>query len=81
VNTKWRIAFIVALANDALDLVGIGSTPVIGNAFDLASTGIIYVLTGEKRTFPALIELLPFIDLLPTFTVSVLWAYRNKKVN
>jgi len=78
-NTKWKIALLAALANDILDVLGIGSTPIIGNMLDIMTSGLIYLLTGEKKTLPALIELLPFIDILPTYTATVLWAYQNQE--
>lgn len=78
-DIKWRIAILAALANDTLDILGIGSTPIIGNILDLLTSGLIYFLTGEKKTLPALIELLPFVDILPTYTAAVLWAYQNQE--
>ena len=78
-EVKWQVAIIIAIGNDLLDILGIGSTPIIGNILDLATSAIIYTLTGEKKTLPAIVELLPFVDVLPTYTVAILWAYRQKQ--
>ncbi|MFB6116250.1 MAG: hypothetical protein ABEK10_01950 [Candidatus Nanosalina sp.] len=72
---RWRIAFTAALLNDSLDLIGIGTVPLIGDALDAATSLIIWKLTGEKKVAAALIEFMPGADIIPLYTATVAYAY------
>jgi hypothetical protein len=83
---RRRLARGIALAVDALQ---IGILPLLfpgspwNNAIDLV-TGVVMVrLLGWHIAFlPTFItELIPFVDLFPTWTVAVLYVTRTKKMS
>ena len=78
----------LAVFNDALDYFVVGSIPVVGDLLDGFTWGTIalWVTTRglERPDYSLLmgaIEMIPLGDLLPTFTLQVLWivSYNNKK--
>ncbi|KXB08618.1 hypothetical protein AKJ56_00710 [candidate division MSBL1 archaeon SCGC-AAA382N08] len=85
-TATFVILIIMALANDFSDWLIIGSIPVLGDIVDVFTglvltmflwnvggfikwkvRGIIWICSG--------LELIPMVDILPTFTISVLWAW------
>lgn len=78
-SLRWKLALAAALVNDVLDLLGPGTIPVIGDALDLITTTAIYILTGETRALPTIVELIPLVDPLPVYTASVLYLYRSEQ--
>lgn len=81
---RRRLARVLALAVDALQIVIL---PVLfpgspwNNALDVV-TGLVMVwLLGWHVAFlPTFVtELIPFVDLFPTWTVAVLYVTRRKK--
>lgn len=76
---KWFLAFGVALVNDALDLAGIGSIPIIGDVLDLASSMILWRFLGKNYSVPTVLEFVPGLDFLPTYTSIVVLAYYREE--
>lgn len=74
---KYLLALIIGGANDIVDYLGVGSLPVAGDVLDLASSAILFPLIGGYEPFLTLSELIPGVDLLPTYTVLVLWAWHR----
>ncbi len=72
---RWqRIALVgtVAVVHDAADYVGL-ALPVIGDVADVATTLVLAPVVGAATAAPGLVELLPGVDFLPTYTVIVAW--------
>lgn len=70
----------IAFASDLLDYFIIGSIPILGDIIDVAVWFVIWAwvwLGGLSRPpfimFSGLIELIPFGDFIPTFTLLVLF--------
>ena len=75
----WRVAFGLALFNDLLDLVGVGSIPIIGDTLDIATSALLWGTLGNRYTIPTFLELIPGVDVLPIYTMTVGWAYYQKE--
>jgi len=81
---RRRLARVIALAVDALQ---IAIVPILfpgspwNNAIDLVTGAVMVWLLGWHIAFlPTFItELVPFVDLFPTWTIAVLFVTRNKK--
>ena|SRR3989344_820195 len=82
------IVFLIAAINDTLDYFVIGSIPIIGDLLDGFTWGMIalWVMMENLERPPfaltaGAIEFIPLGDLIPTYTLQVLWivAY-NKKI-
>lgn len=81
---RRRLARVIALAVDALQIAII---PLLfpgspwNNAIDLVTGAVMVWLLGWHIAFlPTFItELIPFVDLFPTWTVAVLYVTRKKK--
>lgn len=80
-NYRWRIAFTAAILNDSLDLVGIGTVPILGDVLDAATSLLIWKLTGKKKAAATLIEFIPGADILPFYTATVAYAYYRDSGN
>jgi hypothetical protein len=76
---RWQMAFGAAVLNDGLDFAFIGSIPVIGDVIDLASSALLWKLLGKNYSIPTLVELVPGLDPLPTYTVTVIFAYYREE--
>jgi len=83
-DNRRRLARIIALAVDALQIVIL---PVLfpgspwNNALDVITGAVMVWLLGWHVAFlPTFVtELIPFVDLFPTWTVAVLYVTRKKK--
>lgn len=75
---KYLLALLIAVANDGIDYLGVGSLPVAGDVLDLASSALLFPLIGGYEPFLTLAELIPGVDLLPTYTVLVLWSWHRR---
>ena len=76
------LALGISIISDALDYLAapLFSIPVIGDVFDLITTGILYSITKSKvSVIMNLAEFIPFVgDFLPVYTVSTLiWIVRE----
>lgn len=76
------IALGVSVFADALDYIAapLFATPIIGDVFDVITTGLLYSLTKSKvSVIMNLAEFIPFVgDFLPVYTVSTLiWIMRE----
>lgn len=68
----------MSIAFDLSDFLG-GMTPVIGDFFDLIETGIFYLLSKSSVAFATLVELVPMLDLLPSYTLSTAYLYFRRE--
>lgn len=75
---KWKAAFGVAALNDALDFTPVGSTPIVGNALDLATNIALWPVLRTRRSLITAVEYVPGMDLLPVYTGTVYYAYQKK---
>lgn len=75
------IALGISIIADALDYFAapLFSIPVIGDVFDVITTGLLYSITKSKvSVIMNLAEFIPFVDFLPVYTVStLLWITRE----
>lgn len=72
----------ISIIADALDylVAPLFSIPIIGDVFDIITTGLLYSLTKSKvSVIMNLAEFIPFVgDFLPVYTVSTLiWIIRE----
>ena len=85
-RTRFRIALILAMAADALQIFGFplfaeGALSPADDVLDLAVAAVLVNLLGWHWEFlPAfLAELVPGVDLVPFWTLSVINVYRKWK--
>ena len=88
-NKKTRLSFTTAalalgisVIADTLDYVAapLFSIPIIGDVFDVITTGLLYSITKSKvSVIMNLAEFIPFVgDFLPVYTVSTsVWIMRE----
>jgi hypothetical protein len=83
---RRRLAWMIALAVDALQiaifpLFGMGGANPFVNFLDLATGIVMWRLLGWHVAFlPTFVaELLPFIDLFPSWTLAVAFVTRQRK--
>ena len=88
-NTKTKrnfgtaaLALLISVIADALDylVAPLFATPIIGDVFDVITTGLLYSITKSKvSVIMNLAEFIPFVgDFLPVYTVSTLiWIIRE----
>lgn len=80
------LALGISVIADALDylIAPVFSVPVIGDVFDVITTGLLYSITKSKvSVILNLAEFIPFVgDFLPVYTVSTLiWILREYGYN
>ena len=85
-RTRFRVALILAMAADALQMFGFplfaeGALSPADDVLDLAVAAVLVNLLGWHWEFlPAfLAELVPGVDLVPFWTLSVINVYRKWK--
>ncbi len=82
----WPFAFMLAAYNDLADIGIIGSIPIIGDVIDLIVWAILFGFTmslgGHIRlkiwiiiSLAGLFELIPFVDPIPTWIISIAWGW------
>ena len=75
------LALGISVIADTLDYLAapLFSTPVIGDVFDVITTGLLYSITKSKvSAVMNLAEFIPLADFLPVYTVSTLiWIMRE----
>ncbi len=72
----YGLALVIAISNDILDYLGfIGSIPLLGDIVDVATSAILWPLLGGVPALFSIVELIPFVDLLPTYTIIVLISF------
>jgi hypothetical protein len=82
----WPFAIGIALFNDFLDLLVIGSIPIIGSLIDILTGLILFMflfnIGGHIRLKVRIIiflanflELIPFVGFIPIWGISILWAW------
>jgi hypothetical protein len=78
---KAALALGISIIADALDYIAapLFSTPIIGDVFDVITTGLLYSITKSKvSVIMNLAEFIPFVDFLPVYTASTLiWIMRG----
>lgn len=78
---KAALALGISIIADALDYIAapLFSTPIIGDVFDVITTGLLYSITKSKvSVIMNLAEFVPFVDFLPVYTASTLiWIMRE----
>ncbi|MFB6244853.1 MAG: hypothetical protein ABEJ03_00740 [Candidatus Nanohaloarchaea archaeon] len=79
VDRSWQLALTIAVFNDLLDLAGIGAVPIIGDVLDLPSSALLWRFLGRNYTVPTLFELIPGMDFVPTYTLTVIYAYYREE--
>jgi len=76
------LALGISIMSDAMDYLAapLFSIPIIGDVFDVITTGLLYTITKSKvSVIMNLAEFIPFVgDFLPIYTVSTLiWILRE----
>jgi hypothetical protein len=86
-SPEQRLAWMVAIAVDAIQILGMplfaeGAASPLDTALDIATAGILTKLLGWHWAFlPTLAaELIPGIDLVPTWTAAVFFVTRSRHV-
>ncbi len=84
---RIRIARVIAVAADALQLglfpfFGVGALSIVNDGLDVAVGIALMFLVGWHFAFlPTFVaELIPGVDLIPTWTVAVWFATRNRTI-
>ncbi|HLW52076.1 MAG TPA: hypothetical protein VKW06_04465 [Candidatus Angelobacter sp.] len=86
-SPEHRLAWLVAIGVDAIQILGMpffveGGISPLDTVLDLAAAGILTKLLGWHwaflPTFAA--ELIPGVDLIPTWTAAVFFVTRQQKV-
>jgi hypothetical protein len=84
-NSQLRLAWLVAIAADALQIVALplfweGAASPLDDALDIVVALVLTKLLGWHWAFlPALMaELVPGIDLIPTWTAAVYFVSRQR---
>lgn len=72
---KWKFAFGLAVLNDMVDILGIGSVPVIGTVLDLITSALLWRTLGTSYTIPTVLEFIPGVNILPIYTTLVTLRY------
>lgn len=72
---KWYIGLCVAILNDANDIIGFGSVPVIGDILDAVTSAYLWPLLNNKERALTFMEFIPYADYLPTYTAVLLWSW------
>ena len=72
------MALAIALFSDGVDLVLVGLIPGIGDVLDLLTIALLYRFLG-LYTLGGLAELIPVVDIFPTYTALVLAAHFTGK--
>lgn len=90
-DTEFIIMFFIAGLNDLADWLVIGSIPIIGDILDLATSGILGIWLFFKRGgkmgnigaigIATIIELIPFGDILPSYTAAVARIYFKERMS
>lgn len=80
---RAALALGISVIADALDYMAapLFATPIIGDVFDVITTGLLYSLTKSKvSVIINLAEFIPFVgDFLPVYTISTLiWIMRTR---
>lgn len=85
-GTRFRIALLLAIAADALQLALIplfveGAESPASDVVDLAMAGVLFFLLGWHWEFlPSFLgKLVPGVDLVPLWTLAVANVYRKSK--
>jgi len=74
---NWALAFLVAGGFDIIDyIIPILSLPIIGDAVDIISIPIMYLLIGNYA-FINTAELIPGADVIPTNLIATSIAYKQ----
>ena len=68
----------VGVAFDIIDFLGIGLIPIVGDVIDVAAALYFYKFVGVVG-LAGLVELIPFVDILPTFTAIGIYAAIKEK--
>jgi len=82
----WPFAIGLALLNDFLDILIIGSIPIVGDVVDVLTGFILFMfllnLGGHIRLkvrlaifLATFFELIPLVDFIPVWTISILYAW------
>ena len=82
----WPFAIGLAILNDFLDILVIGSIPIIGDAVDILTGFILFMflfnIGGHVRIkvrvaifLANFLELIPLVDFIPVWTISIFYAW------
>jgi hypothetical protein len=82
----WPLVLGMALLNDFLDFLAIGSVPMLGDLIDILTGLVLFMflfdIGGMIRLkvkiaifIASFFELIPFVDLVPIWTICILWAW------
>ncbi|MEM3403765.1 MAG: hypothetical protein QXJ17_04455 [Nitrososphaeria archaeon] len=71
---NWLLTFLLAVLFDLADFFG-GMAPIVGDFFDLLETGVFYVITKDPISLATLFELVPLMDVVPSYTVAAAFLY------
>ena len=84
---RIRLARVIAIAADAiqfglLPFFGAGALSIVDDALDVAVGIVLIFLVGWHFAFlPTFVaELIPGVDLIPTWTIAVWLATRNRRI-
>jgi len=71
---EWIFLFVVSALLDVFDYVGVGLLPVVGDVVDIMGACLLFYLMGPVG-LASLVELIPFLDVVPTYLAITLLAY------
>ena len=66
-----KTAYTIAIISDLIDYLGIGMIPILGDLVDFITAILLYPYLGVYA-FGWLVEIVPLVDVVPTFTLLVI---------
>jgi len=83
VKFPW-LDFGLCLTNDIVDWLLVGSIPIAGDLIDILTSAKRWInkkVSKPGMAITTLVEIIPGGDLIPTYTIQVLWNYFSDKKN
>jgi len=77
-DINWPLLFLMGIVFDLSDFLG-GSVPVVGDFFDILETGLFYTLSRDSVALAPLIEVVPMLDIIPSYTLAALYLYFRRE--
>lgn len=86
---RFLLAYVISLANDLIDYFVIGSIPILGDTIDIFTDFSLFLIFSglpraggsnytkilTEQAIAAVVELVPFGDLIPTYTILTTVVY------
>jgi len=78
-NTRWMLAFAIAVFSDLLDYFAFGWVIGYGDLIDFITGAALFMVTKNYLVLGGLVEIVPGADFFPIWTVVTAGAYTMRK--